>query len=440
MLFLLLIPAGVALAQNWPAFRGRDANGLGESAAAVSWNADPTEGPVRNILWKTAIPGLSHSSPIVWGKLVCVTTAVSAKGNAPLKVGLYGSGDSADDTAEQAWEVYCLDRRTGQVAWKQTARNGPPAVKRHTKATHANTTLATDGKRMIAFFGSEGLYAYDLEGNLLWRKDLGVLDMGPLPELQWGFASSPIISQDTVIVQADCKTDPFLAIFSLRDGRQIWRTSRKGASERSWATPAVSTLGGRAQIVTNGWPNIAGYDYQTGQELWRLKSEGDIPIPTPVTAHGLIYVTNAHGGLAPLYAIRPEAQGDITPKDGSRANRYIGWSEQRNGAYTQTPLIAGDLLYSCSDRGVLKVYDAKTGRRHYEQRLGGGTSGFSASPVAAGGRVYFTSEDGEVYVIRAGSTFELLATNHLGEIAMATPAVSDSVLFFHTRGHLVAIK
>jgi len=192
-------------------------------------------------------------------------------------------------------------------------------------------------------------------------------------------------------------------------------------------------------VVANGWRYIAGYDFATGKESWRLRSEGDIPVPAPVAAHGLIFVTNAHGGLAPLYAIRPTAAGDISLEGSARSNTHIAWSTPRNGAYMQTPLIYGDLLYSCSDRGVLKCYDARSGKLHYEQRLGTGLTGFSASPVASGGKVYITSEEGEVFVIAAGSEYKLLAKNLMGETCMATPALSDGVLYFRTRSNLVAV-
>jgi outer membrane protein assembly factor BamB len=432
MLGLLLL-----LQSNWPMFRG--ASHLGVTAdppPPVSWNADAEAGPLKNVLWKTPIPGLGHSSPILWQGTLYLATAVRSAGEAPLKLGLYGAGDSADDRGEQSWGI---DGGSGRVIWRETARKAAPRVQRHTKATHANTTLATDGRRLVAFFGSEGLYCYSLKGDLLWSKDLGVLDMGPLPELQWGFASSPVIHKGVIIVQSDSKKDPFLAAFRLDNGEEIWRTSRTGVSERSWATPSVHTFDGRTQIVTNGWPYIAGYDFTTGKELWRLKSEGDIPVPTPISWNRLIYVTNAHGGPAPLYAIRPTAQGDISLAAGSRANEHVAWSTPRNGAYMQTPVILGDLIYSCSDRGVLKVFDAKTGAMQYEQRLGAGTTGFSASPVAAGGYIYQSSEEGEIYVIKAGPAFELMATNHMGESVMATPVVSGGVIYIRTRGHLISI-
>src|SRR5437868_13397035 len=306
-------------AADWPAYRGPGASGVGQGAAHASWNGDASTAPLRNIKWKTPLPGLSHSSPVILGNKLFVTTAISSAGKAPLKIGLYGSGDSADDDAEQEWVVYCLDKASGKVLWRQTAHRGKPRNRRHTKATHANTTVATDGKRLIALFGSEGLYSYTLDGKLEWQKDLGTLDMAPSDDrtLSWGFASSPALFEDTVIVQSDSKKDGFLAAFAAVDGRELWRVPRSPLSVCSWATPGVFKTGNRTQIVANGYPYIAGYDFKTGRELWRLKSEGDIPVPTPFMAHGLIYVANAPGGKAPLYAVLPDASGDSTPAPGS---------------------------------------------------------------------------------------------------------------------------
>src|SRR5690348_2544712 len=239
----LIVIAGCMLAvlsaADWPAYRGPGASGVGEGAAPTSWNGDAGTAPVRNIRWKTPIPGLSHSSPVILGHKLFVTTAISSTGKAPLKVGLYGSGDSADDNAEQEWVVYCLDKVTGKVLWRQTAHRGKPRARRHTKATHANTTVATDGKRVIALFGSEGLYSYTLDGTLEWQKDLGTLDMAPSDDrtLSWGFASSPVLFEDTVIVQSDSKKDGFLAAFRAADGRELWRVPRSSVSVCSWATP-----------------------------------------------------------------------------------------------------------------------------------------------------------------------------------------------------------
>ena len=300
--------------------------------------------------------------------------------------------------------------------------------------------MATDGKRVVALFGSEGLYSYTLDGRLEWQKDLGTLDMAPSDDrtLSWGFASSPVLFEDTVVVQSDSKKDGFLAAFAAADGRELWRVPRSPLSVCSWATPGVFKTGNRTQIVANGYPYIAGYEFKTGKELWRLKSEGDIPVPTPFMAHGLIYVANAHGGKAPLYAIRPEASGDITPAPGSRSSAGVAWSDERNGSYLQTPVVYGDLIYASTSVGIFKAYDARTGRKLYEQRLGDGGS-FTSSPIAADGKIYVSNEEGRTFVIKAGPQFELAGTNELGEILLSTPAISDSVLYVRTSGSVLAI-
>ena len=427
-------------AADWTGYRGTGASGVGQGAAPASWNGDASAAPIRNIKWKTPIPGLSHSSPVILGDKLFVTTAISSAGKAPLKIGLYGSGDSADDDAEQQWVLYCLDKRSGKVLWREIAHRGTPKARRHTKATHANTTVATDGKRVVSLFGSEGLYSYTLDGKLEWQKDLGTLDMAPWNDrtLSWGFASSPALFEDTVVVQSDSKKDGFLAAFAAADGRELWRTPRSQVSVSSWATPGVFRTGARIQVVTNGYPYIAGYDFKTGRELWRLKSGGDIPVPTPFMAHGLIYVANAHGDKAPLYAIRPDASGDITPLPGLTASAGLEWSDDRNGSYLQTPVVYGDLIYASTSQGIFKAYDARTGRKLYEQRLGTGGS-FTSSPIAADGKIYVSNEEGQTFVIKAGPRFELLRTNELGEIVLSTPALSDRVLYVRTSAAVLAI-
>jgi outer membrane protein assembly factor BamB len=438
---LFFVGLGAASAADWPSYRGPAAAGVSEGSAPATWNADPEAGPLRHIRWKTPIPGLGHSSPIVGADRVYVATAVSRSGDAPLKIGLYGAGDSADDNDEQRWQVYCLDKHTGKVLWERTAHRGIPRARRHTKATHANTTLATDGKRLIAFFGSEGLYAYSLDGELLWKKDLGVLDMAPWDDrgLSWGFASSPALFEDTVVVQCDAKKDPFAAAFSAFNGEQIWRVPRSEVSLGSWATPGIIRAAGRPQVVLNAYPYIVSYDFRSGKELWRLRSGGDIPVPVPFLADGLIYVANAHGGKAPLYAIRSDASGDITPPAGSRTSSGVVWSEERNGSYLQTPVVYRGIVYASTNAGIWKAYDARSGKKFYEQRLGDGKTGFTSSPVAADGKLYVTSEEGDTFVVRHGPQFELLNRNALGEVVLSTPAISDKTIYIRTRHHLVAI-
>lgn len=421
---------------HWQQFRGPNASGIAEGfPTPTTWNVEES----KNVKWKTLIPGLAHSSPIIWGDKLFVTTAISGKGNPDLKVGLYGDVTSVNDDTVHQWKVYCLDKRTGKILWEQTAHEGVPKVKRHFKSTHANPTMATDGKRVVAFFGSEGLYCYDLNGKLLWKKDLGVLDSSwyIMPTAQWGFASSPVIYENMVIVQCDVQRNSFLAAFDVQDGREIWRTPRDDVP--TWSTPTVHNDGNRTQVIVNGYKHIGGYDAKTGKELWKMKGGGDIPVPTPVIGHGLVFIANAHGFMAPIYAIRLSATGDISLPRDQTSNEGVAWSERRNGAYMQTPLVYADYVYSCRDNGVLNCYEAKTGKQIYEERIGTGRTGFTASPVAANGKIYFTSEEGDVYVIKAGPEFKVLATNPLGEICMSTPAISEGALFFRTRGHVVTV-
>jgi len=386
------------------------------------------------------VAGLGHSSPIVWGNQVCTATAISGQPSPELKVGLYGDITSVVDTTTHRWLVVCFDKATGKPVWERTAHTGVPKVKRHTKSTHASSTLATDGRYILAFFGSEGLYAYDMKGTLVWKKDFGLLDSGffMVPDAQWAFGSSPVIHDNRVIIQADVQKDSFIAALDLATGRELWRTPRSDVP--TWSTPAVHVENGRGQVIANGWKHIGGYDLATGKEIWRMTGGGDIPVPTPIVAHGLAFITNAHGRMAPIYAVKLSATGDITLKEGESSNAHIAWSYPRDGGYMQTPIVYGDLLYVCRDNGVLSVFDAKTGLRHYQTRLADGRTGFSASPVASNGRMYFTSEEGDVYVIKAGTAFEQIAVNPLGEVAMATPAISEGTIFFRSRGHLVAIS
>ncbi len=425
-------PAGL----NWPAFRGQNASGIADGfPTPTAW--DIPKG--QNLFWKTAIPGLGHCSPIVWGDRIFVATAISGQKEPKLKVGLYGDIAPVTDESVHQWKVYCLNKQTGKIVWEQTAHSGVPKIKRHTKATHANSTLATDGSHVVALFGSEGMYCYDLKGKLLWSKDLGVLDSGyyMAPDAQWEFGSSPVIYGNKVLVQCDVQKGSFVAAFDVKDGHNIWRTPRTDVP--TWGTPTVVTDGGRTQVVVNGYKHIGGYDLNTGKELWMLKGGGDIPVPTPIAANGLIYIQNAHGMMAPIYAIKTTASGDISLKQDETSNTGVAWSTKRGGGYMQTPLVVGDYYYTCQVNGILSCYEAKSGKSIYSERLGTGRTGFTSSPVAANGNIYVASEEGDVYVVKAGPEFKVAATNPLGEVCMATPAISAGKLIFRTQDHLVAI-
>lgn len=425
-----------ALAANWPQYRGPQARGVDDSKPApTSWNITTGE----NIRWRTPIPGLAHAAPIVWDDRVYAVTAVKP-GESLLKIGLYGDIESVKEFDPQEWRLLALDRTDGKVVWDVLALKSVPKVKRHTKASHANSTPTTDGQRIVAILGSEGLFCFGLDGKLKWKQDLGPMDSGYFqsPSAQWGFASSPVLHEGKVVVQCDVQTNSFLALFDAETGKELWRTARQDVP--TWSTPTVVASGERTQIAVNGWHQTGGYDLKTGAELWRLKGGGDIPVPTPIFAHDLIYFTSAHGKLRPLRAIRPTATGDITPEDPGQTNAAIAWVHPRQGAYMQTPIVVGDYLWSCTDSGVLTCVEAKTGTIRYSERLAaGGGQGYTASPVSDGRNLFFTSEVGNVFVVPARPEFAVLTFSALGESCMATPALADGTLFFRTRSHLVAV-
>lgn len=424
-----------AAEENWPQFRGPHGEGVSHGPGApTTWDVQKME----NIRWRTSIPGLGHSSPVIWGDRVYVSTAVKP-GKAELKVGLYGDIEPVEEHEPTQWRLLALDKTTGKEVWNKLALEAVPRLKRHPKSTHCNSTPCTDGRRIVAIFGSEGLFCFNMDGSLLWKKDLGPMSSGyyVVPSAEWGFGSSPILQDGKVIVLCDVLTNSFLTAYDVANGKELWRTMRDDVP--TWGTPAFVDADGRQQIVVNGWHHIGGYEFATGKELWKLNGGGDIPVPTPIFGKGLIYLTSAHGSARPMRAVRPEASGNITPPEIGATNAAIAWVHPRQGNYMQTPILVGDYLYACLDSGVLSCFDSATGAIQYSQRLGDGGQGFTASPVACDGKIYFPSELGNVFVVSASPSFSVLATNRLEETCMATPAVSAGTLFFRARDHLVAI-
>ncbi|MDG1895649.1 MAG: PQQ-binding-like beta-propeller repeat protein [Fuerstiella sp.] len=427
---------------DWPVFRGPGNAGVADGFPVRSgWNANPQAGDIEGVQWQAEVPGLSHSSPVVVGNRIFLTTAIASEGKAPLKVGRGGRPDAADDNGEQSWVVLCYDKSTGAELWRQTAHKGRPRATRHIKATHANTSVSVAGNDVLAFFGSEGLHCYDLDGTLTWRRDLGTINISKYG-IGWGYASSPAIHKDRVAIVCDDPDDPFVAVLSLTDGEELWRVSRKDICERSWGTPFIHSSPGRTQVVVNGWPWIVSYDLASGEEFWRIRGGGDNPVPTPFEANGLIYITNAHGSQSPIYVVRPEARGDISPSEedeNNDSNKSVIWSTTRGGSYMSTPVVYGDYLYLGNSNGVLRCFNSLTGEKVYERRLGAGASILS-SLVAADGKIYCASENGTVYVVSAGPDFEVLARNKMSQPCFATPAISEGVLYFRTTERLIAIK
>ncbi|MCR9197137.1 MAG: PQQ-binding-like beta-propeller repeat protein [Planctomycetaceae bacterium] len=423
---------------NWPQFRGPLARGIGHGRPPVTWDLQTS----KNVAWKTNIPGLGHASPIVWGDRVYVATAVSHADQEPtLETGwLGGSGKSPDEDSEWTWQLLACDLNSGEIVWTKDVCSGAPAIKRHLKATHANCTPATDGKHLVAFFGSEGLYCFDLSGQLLWQKDFGKLVSGPydVDNLEWGFASSPIIYDGRVIVQCDCLNTNFVAVLDVKTGEELLRIERE-AEVATWSTPAIATDSKGAQIVCNGYRQMAGYRLRTGERLWHLNGGGDVPVPTPQVIDELVVLTNGHSA-SPTYAVKSEARGDITPTRNQPPPAGLAWSERYDGSYMPTPIIVDGLLYACNDDGRLAVRQLADGKRVYRQRVGTGARVYSASAVSAGGHIYFCSERGEVTVVRTGRDFEVAGRNEMGEVVMATPALSGDSLIIRTVNHLVCIR
>src|ERR1051326_864033 len=252
-------------ADNWPQFRGPNACGVDRTHTLVTnWNVETGQ----NIRWQTPIPGLPHASPIVWAERVYVATAVKP-GKASLKVGLYGEIQPVDENESHQWRLLALDKHTGKVLWDKLGYEGVPRATRHPKSPHSSSTPATDGRYIVAIFGSEGLFCFSSDGNILWKKDLGPMQAGfyMVPSAEWGFASSPVIHQDKVIVLCDVLTNSFLAVFNLADGKELWRTARQDVP--TWGTPLFIEAAGRRQIVVNGWHWTGGYDFESGRSLWK---------------------------------------------------------------------------------------------------------------------------------------------------------------------------
>jgi outer membrane protein assembly factor BamB len=421
---------------NWPSFRGAQAAGIAEKQNLPDkWDGKSGE----NILWRVPVPGLAHSSPIVWGHRIFVTSAVSSDPKATFRPGLYGDGDASEDRSPQKWMLYALDKRTGKILWERVAHEGVPREKRHIKSTYASATPATDGRIVVAWFGSQGVFAYDLNGRLLWQVDIGRLNVGAydIPTYEWGTASSPIIWNNLVILQCDTQDDSFLLALDADTGQQVWKTERDELP--SWGTPTVALTSAGPELVTNASNFIRGYDPRTGKELWKLGRSSKITAPTPLFADNKFIIASGRAPERPIFVVKAGARGDLTLPEGKSSSDSVVWSRSGRGSYMPTPLVYDGILYVLANNGLLDAYDLQTGAEIYRQRLPLVGSGFSASPVAADGKIYLSNEDGDMLVIAAGRNYAHLGTNSMGELLMATPALSEGVMYVRSAQSLFAI-
>ncbi len=421
--------------RQWSQYRGYMSSGVLDKAHLPEvWDVKTG----NNIIWHLEMPGLGMSSPVIWEDKLFITTAISDKDKEGLKEGIYGDIGSVNDNSEHEWKVFCINKTTGEVIWEKLAYLGIPEQKRHPKSSHANCSIATDGNFVVAFFGSEGLYCYDMEGNLQWKKDFGVLRsvFFRVESAEWEFASSPIIYENKVIIQCDVMENSFVAAFEVKTGKEIWKQDRD--EYPGWCTPNVYESNGRKIVAVNGFKHRGGYDLETGEEVWRMSGGGDIQIPTPIIGDGFVYFNSAHGPQSPILAVSNEATGDITLADGATSNNFIKWSTPRGGSYMQTMILYKDLLYNLNWNGQLDCFDAKTGEEIYHEKLGRASS-FTASPVIADDHLFAVNDEGKVYTILCGKEFKVIAENELNAICMVTPAISDGIVFFRTQEGIVAV-
>jgi outer membrane protein assembly factor BamB len=431
---LLLCSFTLAGAQssNWPGWRGPSAGVSTEKNLPVEWDQS------KNILWKTPLAGRGHSSPIIWGNKVFLTTAIEG----PMIPGkravqhirggqVWVHPDSVGGDRSYTLKVVCLNRDTGKIVWEQTAYEGTVHDDRHRKNTYASSTPATDGRYVFAFFEAEGLYCYDLDGRLVWKTSLG-----KIAKMGMGHGMSPVLFEDLVIIQCDQEdggpeANSFIAALDKKSGREVWRVSR--THRKSWATPLLVKSAARWELVTSGAETIIAYDPGTGKELWRSKGVESHAIPSPVVGHNMVFVT-AGSQAKRAVAIKLGGSGDLTDTPG------VVWKYQKGTAYVPSPILFGDYLYLMSDKGLLTCLDAKTGEVKYEGGRVPVPATFTASPVAFDDKILLTSEDGDTFLIKAGPSHEVLRTNSIGEPVYASPAISQGKIFIRGEKHLYCIS
>ena len=422
-------PAPVA-DENWPQWRGPEGAGIGRGTYPDTWSA------TSHIAWKTPVAGRGHSSPVIWGNRIFLTTSIEG-GEIPgrkapdhlgfdLKPG-YFHEDSVGVDYAYTLKVLAVDAGTGRLVWEKTVHDGPVYDNRHRKNTYASATVATDGQMVYASFESEGFYAFDVDGNLKWKVSFGGMAKAGL-----GPGTSPILFEKLVILQGDQEmgTGSFIVALDRTTGKEVWKTSRE--NRRSWATPLLVQAGGRTELVASGAEAVVAYDPATGKELWRTDGTRSHPIPSFVQGDGLVFATAGSQQKVAL-AIQPG------PGAANGAARVV-WRYNKGTAYVPSPIYYNGYLYLMTDSGIVTCLDPKTGTIVYEGGRVPVPATFTASPVAFGDKILFTSEDGDTFVVRAGPKHEVIRTNSLEEPVFASPALANGMIFIRGERHLFAIK
>ena len=414
----VLLLAAVLAFDTWPQFRGHDASGVADDPRLpVRWSQ------TENVAWKTAIPGLGWSSPVVWNDRIFVTSVIPAVEQEKPRTGIYLDGRRVNPPpGEHRWMVYCIDVETGRIRWERQVHGSVPKSARHLKNSFASETPVTDGERVYAYFGNVGVFAFDMDGTLVWSAPFGPYQT----RTGWGTASSPVIHGGRLYILCDNEESSFLVAFDARTGKEIWRVDRDEKS--SWSTPYIWQHDGTMEIVTNASKRIRSYD-SNGKLLWELGGASSIAIPTPLSRFGMVYLSSGYVSEEnrPVFAVRPGGT--------------VAWSLPQGGPYNTSPLIYGDYYYTLFDRGFFTSHDARTGREIYGKvRIDPEAGAFTASPWAYNGRIFALSEDGVTFVIEAGPKYRLLGKNPLDEMTLATPAIARGSLFIRTVSTLYRIR
>ena len=424
----VVVLTSTAGAANWPQWRGPGGTGVSaEKNLPGEWS------PAKNIRWKTPVAGRGHSSPVVWGNKIFLTTAIEgdvvpgAKAVTHMDDGkVFLHPDSVGADRKHTFKVICLNADTGKILWEQTAFEGTPYDNRHRKSSYASSTPATDGKLVFAFFGTEGLFAYDLNGKPAWKADLGKLGT-----IGMGTGTSPILHENLIIVQCDEESGAasFIVALDKKTGKEVWRTPRK--VQASWATPILVAGAGRTELITSGNETVISYDPVTGKELWRHKGVASNAIPSPVANQEMVFVSAGFPEKI-VMAIKLGVSGDLGDS--------VIWKYAKGTAYVPSPILYGDYLYLTTDRGILTCLDARTGEVKYEGGRIPIPATFTASPIAFEGKILLTSEDGDTFVVKAGPKHEILGTNSVGEPVYASPAVADGKIFIRGEKNIYCVQ
>lgn len=428
----LPLPAAIA-EQNWPQFRGAQSLGTSdEGSPPIEWSE------TKNVRWKTEVPGRGWSSPIVWGHRIFLTTVVNEGQTEEAKRGLYFGGERLSPPSTQhQWKVVCLDLESGKPLWDRVAHQGLPLSTMHIKNSFASETPVTDGERVYAYFGNQGVYCYDLEGTPLWSKTFEPKKT----RNGWGTGASPVVHDGHLFIVNDNEEDSSLVALDAKTGDELWRQTRDEKS--NWATPFVWKNEKRTELVTAGTNKIRSYDFD-GNLLWELGGMSSIAIPTPFAHGGLLYLASGYimDKAKPVYAVKPGASGDISPKEGETTGEFIAWYQKGAGPYNPSPVLYKDILYVVLDRGIMSAYDAANGEELYsKQRLPDGKA-VTASPWAYRDKIFCLNEYGRTFVVQAGPKFELLYTNDLAEdtMCMSTPAIVGNKLLIRSETHLYCFE